>query len=870
MRLKQLILFCLMLFTGMRGFAQLIEKDGLLYQLDSSSGRRAKVISLTNTKLTDIVIPTAIIDDVYIYTVNSIGKEVFRNCTSLTSVTFQNASNIEYIEDGAFEGCTSLSNIDIRSAKSIGKKAFYKCTGLTEIDITGATSIGDYAFYGCTSLTGSISFKNSVEIGPYAFYGCTGLTEIDITRATSIGDYAFSGCEKFKTILTVTSCKSLGKFAFENCKSLTEVTISVESTIENSSFKGCSNLEKVEIKGISGRVNSIGGNAFYECTSLKEVILPNSIKTIGQNAFRYCEKLTKIKPYGEIGANAFDGCKSLETVDLSSVTKIEQYAFANCGITTLNIPAIVTEMGTYVFQNCESLTEVKMQFSKLVKISDFTFAGCTNLTSIEFPYLLEEIGKNAFEYCNSLRTVPINNLRSLAKIRECAFKNCEKLTSIIIPQVISIDKQAFINCTDLKKVTFSPSSIEYLSKISESLFENCTSLEEVYIPSTVTIIDPCAFKGCSSLKELKIPNSVTNIYRSAFEDCISLEKMEFPIEFGKGAAIIEDRLFYNCINLTDVVIPDWSSDAVSQIGSQAFYNCKKLKKVNLPARSVRQIKISAFENCSSLEEIVIPDFVTSIDNAAFKGCTGLKKIICRTNNITQFGSNAFDDTSDSPIIVPTSYLDIYKAGWYAYEDRITDKVSITLKEATNGKGYATYCSHADLDFTGVTEDIQAYIIEKYYKSDNSYAVLTPVDKMRYGTGILLIGKPGKHEVTFAKSAINYDETNLLKGTLEEQELLEVDENQKTNFILTDGDSGIGFYKSSTGKIAAHKAYLPLSRDDAEVLMLLIGGNDDTTGMEQSIQETMQQTDAIYNLNGQRVDNPQHGIYIVGGKKVIFK
>ena len=333
------------------------------------------------TSLTSVTIPDSI---------TSIEGFAFASCTSLTSVTIPDS--VTEIGKYAFADCTSLTSVTIPdSVTSIGKYAFYKCTSLTSVTIPNSvTEIGESAFIYCTSLT-SITIPNSVtSIGDDAFYECTSLTSVTIgDRVTSIGDHAFYGCTSLTSVTIPDRVTLIGSDAFYGCASLTSVTIPDRVTsIGSYAFCNCTSLTSVTIPD---SVISIGGSAFYNC-SLTSVTIPDSVTSIGGSAFGRCNSLTAF--YGEfasvdnrcliiddvlnsfaigcgatsytipdsvtsIGSDAFSGCKSLTSVTIpDGVTSIGGSAFYNCSLTSVTIPDSVTSIGGSAFYNCSSLKEV--------------------------------------------------------------------------------------------------------------------------------------------------------------------------------------------------------------------------------------------------------------------------------------------------------------------------------------------------------------------------------------------------------------------------------------------------------------------------------------------------------------------------------
>ena len=258
-------------------------------------------------------------------------------------------------------------------------------------------------------------------------------------------------------------------------------------------------------------VTTIGNSAFSDCRSLTSVTIPNSVTSIGGEAFYYCTSLKKVivKDIAAWCAISFNGYDSnplfyahhlyrddnTEIMDLvipNSVNSIGDFAFYRCtGLTSVTIPNSVTSIGGSAFNGCTGLTSVTIPNS-VTTIGFGAFEGCTGLTSVTIPNSVTSIGSQAFDDCTGLTSVTIGN--SVTSIGINAFEGCTGLTSVTIPNsVTSIGGSAFNGCTGLTSVTI-PNSVT-----SIGAFGGCSGLTTVTIPNSVTTIGNYAFSGCSGL-----------------------------------------------------------------------------------------------------------------------------------------------------------------------------------------------------------------------------------------------------------------------------------------------------------------------------------------------------------------------------------
>ena len=387
----------------------------------------------------------------------------------------------------------------------------------------------------------------------------------------------------------------------------------------NSAFWYCLSLSEIVIPN---SVTSIGDLAFSFCSSLAEVVIPNSVVCINGNPFWYWNgKLECLSPSFVYENNI-----------LFNKDKSRIISFRNQNLTSYVIPNNVTRIGDRAFSFCSSLAEVVIPNS-VTRIGDSAFESCSSLAEVVIPNSVTRIGDSAFESCSSLAEVVIPN--SVTRIGDSAFEGCSSLAEVIIPDSITgIGDRAFSFCSSLAEVII-PNSV---TNIGKGAFQLCSSLAEVVIPNSVTRIGDYAFSSCSSLAEVVIPNSVVCINGNPFHgwngklDCLSLSFVyEDNILFNKDKSRI---ISFRNQELTSYVIPN----SVTRIGDYAFSSCSSLVEVVIP-NSVTRIGDYAFLHCSSLSSIVIPVSVTIIGSYAFAGCNFSNNV--KQELISRFGDKIF-------------------------------------------------------------------------------------------------------------------------------------------------------------------------------------------------------------------------------------
>ena len=597
----------------------------------------------------------------------------FSGCTNLVSVTFDN-SLVSINQQGNFSGCTSLMNFTLpESLVFLGFESF-KNTGWWNSQSNGIVYKDDWCLgYKGSRPTGDITIQNGIKkIISSAFNECNGITSVNFPNTLQyINSKAFYSCSGLTEITIPESLMDLSQQCFGNCPSLKTLYWNANgenmSTVYNSPWYPNTVIENVIL---GNTVVNIPGGVFGGFP-ITEIIIPNSVTSIGGGAFLNCSGLTEVtlpESLTAINSTVFSGCTSLtEIVIPDSVTSIGSCAFQNCsGLTEITLPESLTTIGSTstsssTFNNCSNLTTIYWNSINITSYTSYSYVfNNAPISNVIFGNSVTNIPNNAFSSCTSL--TEINLPESLITIGNNAFANCTSLQKIIIPNLVTtIGNNAFNGCSGLTEVTLS----ESLTTINQDTFRGCTSLTEIVIPDSVTTIGNNVFYGCTELTEVTLPESLTTINGYAFNNCTSLQK---------------------------IIIPD----SVTSIGQGVFNGCSGLTELTL-SDSITNIPMYLTQGCTSLTQIIIPNSVTNISNSAFPS-QSLIKVACKATTPPTLGStNNFIASNDTLYVYP-DYISTYHsnsswrnafaniAGLYEVTSTVTGSGSVSPSSTTANEG----------------------------------------------------------------------------------------------------------------------------------------------------------------------------------------
>ena len=335
----------------------------------------------------------------------------------------------------------------------------------------------------------------------------------------------------------------------------------------------------------------------------------------------------------------------------------------------------------------------------VTSVGDYAMQYCQHLTSLVLPQSLKTIGVGAFWECYSLDSVAIPDSVS---IERDAFRECTSLHAIKLPEYsLVFGPSAFSGCVSLDSIRI-PKGIKSLEW---SIFQDCTSLCYVEIPSSITSIGDGVFKGCESLYSVKIPNGVTSLGKEAFSQCTALDSITIP----SSITSMGQATFEGCANLKSVKLPE----SLATIPSSAFSGCKSLKTIEIPD-GVTTIEGGAFRDCGSLTTVFIPKSVISIGSQTFYNCMDIEDVFCYPSVMPQAAENAFDNFGYFPLRatlhVPKQLMDKYSTTkpWTTFEYLVKLPETDAVEQDAENSSVIYYAFSEDGETVSVTSGPEKY------------------------------------------------------------------------------------------------------------------------------------------------------------------
>ncbi len=639
----------------------------------------------------------------------AVPEKAFKNCIALSEMDIPATAGS--IGNQAFYNDSTIAVISMKEGlETIGSEVFYNNSGITTFSIPGTViSIGSNSFYGCTN-TIYLTFKDGDEILTLNNSGCRSRKIDDITTSSSYTsrcyDY-FYDCPirllylgrnlKYQYSDAVYiydrvdgkwTSRNRATAPFVGSTTLKKVTIGEKVTFLYNHL--CNDCDLISSINIPVGIDSIYGHAFDNCDKLATISFKESTEHklgIGDAVFKNCIALTNVtfpSQLSTLGSSALQGCTILKDIIFNNNEAYEpeltigDYAFAQCyPVATLTFPGRLKSIGNYAFSDCSYLTDLTFNDSQKAVSLGY---GAFNKDKKQYDSSLPLLGNSNLEKLYMGRNTEYNATKYYGY---SPFYNQSFLTDVRFSQGGTVTY-----CKDylLYKVSKCQSLIlpESLATVGNSTFQGMSSLETIVIPNNVTTIGTYAFaddkkmlsaklstscawlkeglfSNCDTLQAIVIPSVVTKMDTKMFSDCKSLSNVNFEdgtdlIDMGYGASQTDYGLFRDC-PVETLYLGRWLSYNTAVASRSPFYSISALKNLTF-GKNVSVVDKYMFSYCTGLEEVFLPDNITSVGLWGFRGCTALKSVRL-SEKLSQVSDYGFSECKSlDNVIFPASMTSI--------------------------------------------------------------------------------------------------------------------------------------------------------------------------------------------------------------------
>lgn len=626
----------------------------------------------------------------------------FANKNSIVSVTFGPKVTMAY--HNLLYGCNKISKLTFPSGfRTAYTYSLAACTGLKDIVFPETlTMLDENACDGDTGLT-NVTFKddpmgeNELTINNSVFADCTNLKELIFPeRLVKLGDAACRNNQSLSSVVFKEAAGNnlsftIGEYTFENCPSLTSMTFPAKTTsIGDYCFKNTANLKEITFTD-GPKAISLGGSeeSLFAPSRLQKLYIGRNIDYSVDNSER-----TPFYNQNELTDVSFS--------QAGTVTYCKDYLLYKADhCQTLTLPQSLQSIGKYAFSEMLALESIIVP-GKVETIGDFAFAKCTSMqSSVVTADGTTTIGNNVFANCTSMQSATIV-AKGKTTLGNSVFTDCTSLENAHLGDgVTEMGTYIFKNDSSLVSVKLSASC----PWLKEGLFYHCDALPAITIPAAVTKMDTKMFAYCSSLKEVTFEDDkelLTMGYGASdsgnglFRDC-PVEKLNLgrwlsydtgspsrapfysiatlkDIVFGQHVGLVDKYMFSYCTGLEEVYLPD----NITSVGLWGFRGCTALKTVRL-SEKLSQISDYGFSECAVLDNVVFPSSMTSVSDNSFSNCTALKKLDLG-NSLNIIGPSAFKGcTALEGIRIPDA---LYALGVEAFSG-CTSLPNVTIRSITS-------------------------------------------------------------------------------------------------------------------------------------------------------------------------------------------